>query len=58
VLLVLLIPRKTLRLAGREHGRAIPLPDIAVVLSPLTEIGQNQDNGSNKGQVISGTLLA
>jgi hypothetical protein len=28
VLLVLLNPRKTLRLAGREHGRAIPLPDL------------------------------
>jgi hypothetical protein len=28
VLLVLLNPRKTLRLAGREHGRAIPLGDI------------------------------
>jgi hypothetical protein len=25
---VLLNPHKTLRLAGREHGRAIPLPDV------------------------------
>jgi hypothetical protein len=29
VLLVLLNPRKTLRLAGQEHGRAIPLPDVS-----------------------------
>jgi hypothetical protein len=28
VLLVLLNPRKTLRPAGQEHGRAIPLPEI------------------------------
>src|SRR5262245_923569 len=28
VLLVLLNPHKTLRLAGQEHGRAIPLSDI------------------------------
>jgi ABC-type uncharacterized transport system substrate-binding protein len=29
--LCLSIPRKTLRLAGREHGRAIPLPDVVAV---------------------------
>jgi hypothetical protein len=28
VLLVLLNPHETLRLAGQEHGRAIPLGDI------------------------------
>ena len=37
VLLVLLSPpRKTLRLAGREHGRAIPLADLcAAAEAPL-----------------------
>jgi hypothetical protein len=35
----------------------LPLPDIAVVLSPLTTLEQKQDNGRNKRQVISGTHL-
>ena len=34
VLLVLLNQRKTLRLAGPEHGRAIPLGDIAILEVP------------------------
>ena len=32
VLLGFSIPRKTLRLAGREHGRAIPLAEMALWL--------------------------
>jgi hypothetical protein len=42
VLLVLLNPRKTLRLGGREHGRAIPLPDIAWTLSDHLRWGAGQ----------------
>jgi hypothetical protein len=33
--LCFLIPRKTLRLAGQEHGRAIPLADKADFLTGL-----------------------
>jgi hypothetical protein len=53
VLLVLLNPRKTLRLGGREHGRAIPLSDICTAANSIfircaTSVGgmlQGQQSG-------------
>jgi hypothetical protein len=41
-------PRKTLRLAGQEHGRAIPLADIAAQLFNHLVSAPEQRDRENK----------